>query len=178
MLPHRLILFHRAQEATWKPIPEPSLKLRGRLMSHKAQKPNRTPHLKPPWRQQKTWNPPKTPQKQHRCRPLHPITGRQQQLSNLTPNLQAWQPLPHHNSTRAPNPPPSNQPSLRAPSDTHDPVIYGGTTSRTDSTHHTANYGASATRPKKGPTRRNTETSGNHYCRLNSNHANRSTTTR
>ena len=112
MLPHRLILFHRAQEATWKPNPKPSLKPRGRLMSHVARKPNRTPHLKPPWRQQKTWNPPKIPQNQHQRRPLHPTTGRQQQLSNLTTNPQPWQPPPHHKSTRAPNPPTSNQPSL------------------------------------------------------------------
>ena len=95
MLPHRLILFHRAQEATWKPIPEPSFKLQRRPMSHRAKRTNRTPHLKPPWEQQKSWTPPKMPQKQHQRLPLHPTTGSQQQLSNLTPNPQAWQPLPH-----------------------------------------------------------------------------------
>ena len=110
MLPHRLILFHRAQEATWKPIPEPSVKLQERLRSHKAQKPTRTPHLNPPLRQQKTWlrqlntwTPLNIPQNQHRRLPLHPTTGRQQRLSNLPPNLKAWHPLPHK-SKRTPNP--------------------------------------------------------------------------
>ena len=107
MLPHRLILFHRAQEATGKTNPKPSSKPRGRLMSHRARKPKRTPHLKPPWRQLKAWNPPKIPQNQHRRLPLHPTTGRQQQLSYLTTNPQPFQTLPLK-FKRTLNPPTNN----------------------------------------------------------------------
>jgi hypothetical protein len=95
------------------------LKLREHPTSHKPQKPTQQPLPNPPLRQkkdslrqQKTCTSLNTLHSCHNYQPNHSTTGRQQQLSNLTLNLQAWQPLPHHSSTQTPYPPTSNLPFL------------------------------------------------------------------
>ena len=114
MLPHRLILFHRAQEATLYPIPQPSLKLREHPKSHKPQKTTQQPHLNPPGRQWKstlrhhiTQTSLIIPRSRHHYQPDHLNNGMHRQLSNHMPNLKTCQ-LLYRNSKIPLNPPTNN----------------------------------------------------------------------
>ena len=111
MLPHRLILFHRAQEATWYPKPQPSLKLREHPNSHKPHKTTQQTHLKPPGRQWTsnlrhhiTQTSLIIPRSRLHYQPDHLNNGIHRQLFNHMPNLKTCQPL-YRNSKMPLNPP-------------------------------------------------------------------------